>query len=273
MTSEASVLFGWWWLCIVFSIVLLAAMWPSIFSDSSGSMPTYLAVLISAALVAVGIWASLLYWRADPASAQIMRLTVYVVLGVGLVSVVMFLINVAFGTPEKPAAGPATGFFGPEGSAPILSGILWAFLIALPFTFALLVIFGLMSDGVEDWFNPPPAETLASKMDSSSAAIMAGGAAASMELSGERQVMAEVNEAMTRTAPRAKTTDDMSVEVVGQAQDDLSIEVIGDSAQDHATAEELTALERALSEDMQGTPKKRKDAHDEPLRVDEDLKL
>jgi hypothetical protein len=28
-----------------------------------------------------------------------------------------------------------------------------------------------------------------------------------------------------------------------------------------------------LSEDMQGTPKKRKDAHDEPLRVDEDLKL
>jgi hypothetical protein len=236
-------------------------------------MPTYLAVLISGILVGVGVWASLLYWRADPGSAQIMRLTIYIALGVGLVSVIMFLTTVAFGTPEKTGLTPATGFFGPEGSAPILGGILWAFLIALPFTFGLLVIFGLMSDGVEDWFNPPPAEALASKLDSSSAAIIAGGAAASMELSGERQVMAEVNEAMTRTAPRAKTTDDMSVEVVGQAQDDLSIEVIGGSAQDHATAEELTALEKALSEDMQGKPKKRKDAHDEPLKVDEDLKL
>jgi hypothetical protein len=272
MTPEAGVLFGWWWLSVVFSIVLLAAMWPSIFSDS-GSMPTYLAVLISAVLVGVGIWASLLYWRADPASAQIMRLTVYIVLGVGLTSVVIFLYSVAFATPEKPAIGQAPGFFGPEGSAPILSGILWAFLIALPFTFGLLVIFGLMSDGVEDWFNPPPAEALASKVDSSSAAIMAGGAAASMELSGERHVIAEVDEAMGRPAPRRKTTDDVSVEVVGQAQDDLSIEVIGASAQDHATVEELTDLEKALSEDMQHKPAKGKGSHEEPLQVDEDLKL
>jgi hypothetical protein len=272
MTPEASVFFGWWWLSIVFTIVLLAAMWPSIFSESSGSMPTYLAVLISAGLVAVGIWASLLYWRADPASAQIMRLTIYVILGVGLVSVIVFLTSVAFGTPEKTGLAPATGFFGPEGSAPILSGILWAFLIALPFTFGLLVIFGLMSDGVEDWFNPPPAEALTSRLDSSSAGLIAGGAAASMELSGERQVLAEVDEAMTRTAPRAKASEDVSVEVVGQAQDDLSIEVIGGSAQDHATVEELSALERALSEDMQGKPAK-KGGHDEPLKVDEDLKL
>jgi hypothetical protein len=275
MTPEASNLLGWWWLAIALTIVLITAMWPSIFPENSGMMPIYFAIMVCGALVAVGIWASIGFWRASPSSAQIMRLTAMIGIGVGIAGVAYFLYSVAFATPVKtgPGSAVAVGFFGPEGS--FLTSILWTLLVILPFIFGLLVIFGLMSDGIEEWFNPQPEEMVTRKqprlqVDPSTAAIMAGGAAASMEVAEES--MTDIVDRARATAAHEAAGEDVSVEVVGSAHDDLSVEVIG-GATEQGTVDELAALEKALSEDLKGKPASHHSSHDEPLSVDDDLKI
>lgn len=281
LTTEASNVLGFWWLSIVTTIVLLAAMWPSIFPDSAAGGLTatagYLITFLASGLVAIGIWCSIGFVRAQPWSARIMRLVTLIGLGVGLAGVGYFLYSVAFA--KVPDNGPS--FFGPSG---VLGGVLWALIIILPFIFGLTLIFGLMNDAIDDWFNPQPvayeltADNL--QVDPRTAALLAGGTAASMM--GDEDLMGDLNEAMGHSDKNAAFPSDESVEVIGSAEEDLSVEVISDTGDAVGTdsMEELAALEEALSEDANKKAKKKKEEKkyeagkgDEPLAVDDDFKL
>lgn len=284
LTPEASNLLGWWWLAIVFALVLLLAIWPSLF-DGGSSFGTYFAVILCAAVLALGTWVSVGWTRGREWSAGAMRMSALVGLIAGLVAVAYFLYSVAFAA--APAGSP--GFFGPT---PILAGILWVIMIVLPFIFGLLVIFGLMSDGADEWLHPPipAAETHPNlKIDPATAAMMAGGGAAVSHAVTDESLMTDLSKVITsedmdrrNTGPLRRAGDEQSVEVVGQAEDDLSVQIVGghDVTQDEGSIAELAALEQALSDDA----KKKKDKKakkepkkpsggDEPLSVDDDFKL
>jgi hypothetical protein len=284
LTPDASNLLGWWWLAIVFAIVLLVAIWPSLFTDQISSFGNFTLLVISAGVVA---WAAVVAWgfaRAKEWSAGAMRLTAIVGLAVGLAAVAFFLYSVAFAAP--PTGSPS--FWGPT---PILSGILWVVLIVLPFIFGLLIIFGLMSDGVDQWYHPPLVESPTAtnlRVDPQTAAIMAGGAGAVSHAVSEEGLIDELSQVMTiddatsRRRPVRRTDgDEQSVEVIGTAGDELSVEVVGGPGDDEGSLAELAALEQALSEDKdkKAARKKKKDEKkkpskgDEPLSVDDDFKL
>ena len=283
LTPEASNVLGFWWLSIVTTIVLMATMWPSIFPESSSgglaSTASYLITIISSVLVALGIWCSMGFVRGQPWSARAMRLITMIGLGVGLAGVGYFLYSVAF----APTPNNAPSFFGPSG---VLSGILWSLIILLPFIFGLTLIFGLMNDAIDDWFNPQPTMYTRTssnlRIDPQTAALLAGGA----DLTGEAQILDDVDEALGVTDQNAAYADDQSVEVIGSAEEDLSVEVISDAG-GQATSdsmEELAALEEALTEDAGKKAKKaaakKKEENkydagkgDAPLAVDDDFKL
>lgn len=285
LTPEASNVLGWWWLAIVTTIVLLCAMWPSIFEGSTGglsSMSNYLLVIISAVLLVVGAWCSLGFSRSQAWSARVMRLVVMIGLGVGLVGVGYFLYSVAF----APASASGQSFFGPSG---VLSGILWSMIIILPFIFGLTLIFGLMNDAIDEWFNPPAAHELTDanlKVNPRTAAIIAGGSSPDM---GDEALMGELSEAMSLTGKNRNYDGDQSIEVIGSSEEDMSVEVIGSKETGDESSDsmaELAALEEALTEDasrkIKGTqkPDKKKEEKkyeggkgDGPLAVDDDFKL
>ncbi len=286
LTPEASNVLGWWWLAIVTTIVLLASMWPSIFPDSSAgglaSMSNYLLVIVVAVLLAVGAWCAYAFSRAQAWSAGAMRLTAMIGLGVGLAGIGYFLYSVAF----APASPSGHSFFGPAG---VLTGIMWGLIILLPFIFGLTLIFGLMNDAVDEWFNPPlvyERTDIKMNIDPSMAAAMASaamsGGAGSARATGDDELMGELSEAMSLTGKTGRIDGDQSIEVIGSAEDDLSVEVIGDKNADGSddSMEELAALERALTKDVakKGKPQKKETKPDfgkgdEPLKVDEDFKL
>ncbi|HQR08369.1 MAG TPA: hypothetical protein PLN21_16185 [Gemmatales bacterium] len=285
LTPEASNVLAWWWLAIVTTIVLLCSMWPSIFVSGTGgmsSMSTYLLVIISAVLIALGIWCSLGFSRGQSWSARAMRLVVMIGLGVGLAGVSYFLYSVAF----APESASGHSFFGPSG---VLSGILWGMIIILPFIFGLTLIFGLMNDAVDEWFNPPPAYELTDdnlKVNPRTAAIIARGNSADM---GDEALMGELSEAMSLTGNNRSYDGDQSIEVIGSSEEDLSVEVIGSKETGDDSSDsmaELAALEVALTEDAskkikgkQKADKKKEEKKyeggkgEEPLAVDDDFKL
>lgn len=284
LTPEASNILGWWWLALVFAMVLLIAIWPSLF-EGPGSFGTYLAVIICTAIVVLGTWVSTAWTRAKEWSAGAMRMAAIVGLIAGLVAIGYFLYAVAFATP--PAGSP--GFFGPT---PILAGFLWVILIVLPFIFGLLVIFGLMSDAADEWLHPPilPAETHPNlKIDPATAAIMAGGGAAVSHVVSDEALMTDLSRVITAEDMDRPATGsipgyrEQSIEMVGNADEDLSVQVVGghDVTQDEGSLAELAALEQALSEDAKKKKakkgkkeeKKKPSGGDEPLSVDDDFKL
>jgi len=284
LTPEASNVLGWWWLAIVTTIVLLCAMWPSIFDGSTGglsSMSSYLLVIIVAILLAIGCWCSVGFSRAQPWSARMMRLVAMIGLVVGLLGVVYFLYSVAF----APASPGGQTFFGPSG---VLSGTLWGLMILLPFIFGLTLIFGLMNDAIDEWFNPPAEYEITDahlSLDPRKAAIVARGSDA--EVMGDEALMGELSEALSDSGKKRTYDGDQSIEVIGSAEEDLSVEVIGDAGpgSDDSMAE-LAALEEALTEDASKKIKGKKKVEkkkeekkyeagkgDEPLAVDDDFKL
>lgn len=283
LTPEASNVLAWWWLAIVTTIVLLAAMWPSIFEGSSGGMAstsTYLLVIISAILIGIGAWCSLGFSRGQPWSARVMRLVVMIGLGVGLAGVGYFLYSVAF----APATAGGQTFWGPSG---VLSGVLWGLMMLLPFIFGLTLIFGLMNDAIDEWFNPPASYEITEanlKINPRTAAIIASGSSPDM---GDEALMGELSEAMSLTEKNRNYDGDQSIEVIGSSEDDLSVEVIGskDTGDDSSDSmAELAALEEALTEDaskkIKAVQKKKKEEKkyeagkgEEPLAVDDDFKL
>lgn len=286
LTPEASNVLAWWWLAIVTTIVLLCSMWPSIFEGSTGglvSMSNYLLVILVALLLILGTWCSVGFSRAQAWSARVMRLVVMIGLGVGLAGVAYFLYSVAF----APASPGGQTFFGPSG---VLSGILWSLIILLPFIFGLTLIFGLMNDAIDEWFNPPAAEELTDanlKVNPRTAAIIAGGAGA--VAMGDEELMGELSEAMSLTGKNRNYDGDQSIEVIGSAEEDLSVEVIGSKETGDESSDsmaELAALEVALTEDAskkipgkQKSDKKKEEKKyeapkgDSPLAVDDDFKL
>lgn len=285
LTTEASNVLTFWWLAIVTTIVLLATMWPSIFPDSSSGMGTtasYLITIISAVLVAIGIWCTIGFVHAQAWSARVMRLVTLIGLGVGVAGVGFFLYSVAFASsrPNEPS------FFGPSG---VLAGVLWTLIIILPFIFGLTLIFGLMNDAVDEWFNPAPVskartEETYLKVDPKTAALLAGSTGALSAQLGDEALMGELNEAMDLTDRNSAFNEDQSVEVIGSADDDdQSIEVLSDAGEvaSSDSMAELAALEQALSEDaskrLPPVPakkeKKKAGGEDEPLAVDDDFKL
>ncbi len=286
LTPEASNVIAWWWLAIVTTIVLLCSMWPSIFEGSPGgltSMSNYLLVIIVALLLTVGAWCSHGFSRAQPWSARVMRLVVMIGLGVGLAGVGYFLYSVAF----APASPGGQTFFGPSG---VLSGILWGLIILLPFLFGLTLIFGLMNDAIDEWFNPPVTYELTEpnlRVNPRTAAIIAGGAGAAAM--GDEALMGELTEAMSLTGKNRNYDGDQSIEVIGSSEDDLSVEVIGSKETGEDSSDsmaELAALEEALTKDAsrkikgQQKPAKKKEEKkyeagkgEEPLAVDDDFKL
>jgi hypothetical protein len=288
LTPEASNILGWWWLAIGFSVLLLWAMWPSIFTDSASSFGTYLGVVITIAFVALGAWAAAGFTRAEPWSVGVMRMTAIIGMVVGLLAVAYFLYAVAFTGPAKSSlpGSQTAGFFGPEGS--FLGGFLWVTIIILPFIFGLMIIFGLMSEGAEHWMNPPPPESPTApnlRIDPATAAMLAGSAGAVSHGVSDEALMTELSQVMTvNQATLRRPGDEQSVEVVGTAGDDLSVEVVGgDVTQDEGSLAELAALEQALSEDAakkkkakkqkKEEKKKKATSGDEPLSVDDDFKL
>lgn len=280
LTPEASNVMGWWWLAIVTAIVLLCSMWPSIFADSGGGLSatsSYLLVILCSGLLGLGVWCSYGFAKAQPWSARMMRLITMIGLGVGLVGVAYFLYSVAFA-----AATPGgQSFWGPSG---VLSGIMWGMIIILPFIFGLTLIFGLMNDAVDEWFNPPPVtddRTMGRlQINPRTAALMVR----SSGTDGDEALMGELSEAMSLTG-KSTTYDDHSVEVIGSSEDDLSVEVIGGKQVKRGSSdsmEELAALEEALTHDASKKGKKDKKKKeekldigkgDEPLKVDDDFKL
>ncbi|MFT3882817.1 MAG: hypothetical protein QM703_24580 [Gemmatales bacterium] len=285
LTPEASNVLGWWWLAIVTTIVLLCSMWPSIFEGSTGglaSLSNYLLVILCAILLLIGTWCSVGFSRAQPWSAWMMRLVVMIGLGVGLAGVGYFLYSVAF----APASAGGQSFFGPSG---VLSGILWGLIMLLPFIFGLTLIFGLMNDAVDEWFNPPANYELTDahlRVDPRTAAIVAGGSSPEM---GDEALMGELSQAMSLSEKQRSYDGDQSIEVIGSAEDDLSVEVIGSKETGDDSSDsmaELAALEEALTEDaskkIKGKQKKDKSKEqkkydagkgEEPLAVDDDFKL
>lgn len=278
LTSEASNVLGFWWLSIVTTLVLLAAMWPSIFPDG-GSLPGYLIAIITAVVLVIGIWCTIGFVKAQSWSAGVMRLVAMIGLGVGVAGIGYFLYSVAF----APTPNNAPTFWGPNA---VLSGVLWGLMFFLPLVLGLAVIFGLMSDSIDEWFNPQliePQTRANLRVDPRTAALMAGAAGVSAQL-GDEDLMGELNEAMELTDRNATLGSDESIEVIGSADDDLSVEVISDQG---GTAEsdsmaELAALEEALTEDaskkipaQKKKEEKKLDAGkgDEPLAVDDDFKL
>jgi hypothetical protein len=279
LTSEASNVLGFWWLAIVTTLVLLASMWPSIFTDGS-SMGNYLLFIISTVLIALGVWCTIGFVKAQSWSAGAMRLITMIGLGVGLAGVGYFLYSVAFAaTPNN-----APTFWGPSG---VLAGVMWTLVILLPFIFGMTLIFGLMNEAIDDWFNPPTAVTVTRaslQIDPRTAALMAGAAGVSSQL-GDDDLMGELDQAMNMTEDSAILGSDQSIEVIGSAEDDLSVEVIsdqGDLDTDNDSMAELAALEEALTEDAskkipaqkkKPEPKYEAGKGDEPLAVDDDFKL
>ncbi|HMO35738.1 MAG TPA: hypothetical protein PKA06_06820 [Gemmatales bacterium] len=275
LTSAASNLLGFWWLAIITGVLLIIAMWPSIFTE--GNLGGYLLFIVVGVLLALGIWCTLGFVKAQSWSAGAMRLVAMIGIGVGLAGIGFFLYSVAFAS--TPAGAPT--FWGPSA---FLSGVLWAVMFFLPLIFALAVIFGLMSDGIDDWFNPLPIEPATRagiQVDPRTAALMAGGAGLSAQLSDEA-LMGDLNEALDMTDKNASLGDDQSIEVIGSADDDLSVEVIGDEgkAAESDSMAELAALEEVLTEDAskkipQPSQEKKPDIGkgDEPLAVDDDFKL
>jgi hypothetical protein len=178
----------------------------------------------------------------------------------------------------------------------VLSGVLWALVILLPFIFGLTLIFGLMNDAIDDWFSPPVAQVRTQagmRVDPATAALLAGGAGAVSVGLTDEALMGELNEAMSLT-DKSNVYDDqsvevigsdedesLSVEVVGSAEDDLSVEVIGgEETESSDSMADLAALEEALTEDASRKlpkPAKKEDkkptSGDEPLAVDDDFKL
>ncbi len=290
LTPEASNVLGFWWLSIVTTIVLLCAMWPSIFegSNAAGTTPasTYLLIIIIAVLLAVGAWVGSGFSRGQAWSARAMRLTTLIGLVVGLVGVGYFLYSVAFAA-ETPGG---QSFFGPTG---VLSGTLWTMMIILPFIFGLTLIFGLMNDAIDEWFNPPTSFEITDAsitIDPETAAEMAGSSHAIVM--GDEALMGDLSQAMSLTGKARKYRDDQSIEVIGSAEDDLSVEVIGSKDGGDASSDsmaELASLEQALTQDASKKipPRKKKDDKkkkkeektydagkgDEPLAVDDDFKL
>jgi hypothetical protein len=286
LTPEASNVLAFWWLAIVTTIVLLCAMWPSIFGESGAlaSTGSYLITIISAVLVAIGIWCSVGFVTAQHWSARVMRLVTLIALGVGIAGVGFFLYSVAFAAskPNEPS------FFGPSG---VLGGVMWTLVIMLPFIFGLTLIFGLMNDSVDEWFNPPPAESVTQarlNVDPKTAALLAGSTGALSSQLGDEALMGELNEAMDLNTGSLRNQtggllDDQSIEVIGGGDDDMSVEVLSDGGNldsDDSMAE-LAALEEALTEDaskkLPPVPKKKEEkkptSGDEPLAVDDDFKL
>jgi hypothetical protein len=276
LTSEASNVLGFWWLAIVTTLVLLFSMWPSIFSDG-GSMGNYLLFIISSVLITLGVWCSIGFVKAQSWSAGAMRLITMIGLGVGLAGIGYFLYSVAFAA----TLNNAPTFWGPSG---VLSGVLWTLVILLPFIFGMTLIFGLMNESIDDWFNPPPPQAVTRpnlRIDPRTAALMAG---VSTQL-GDDELMGELNEAMDMTENSSILGSDQSIEVIGSAEDDLSVEVISDQGGMNSESDsmaELAALEEALTEDASKKlpkPPKKEDKKldtgkgDEPLAVDDDFKL
>jgi hypothetical protein len=284
LTSEASNVLAFWWLAIVTTIVLLATMWPSIFPESSsgmGSTASYLITIISAGLVAIGIWCTIGFVNGQAWSARVMRLVTLIALGVGIAGVGFFLYSVAFASSKV----NEPSFFGPSG---VLGGVLWTLIIVLPFIFGLTLIFGLMNDAVDEWFNPAPVskartEETYLKVDPRTAALLVGSTGALSAQLGDEALMGELNEAMDLTDRNSAFNEDQSIEVIGSAEDDESIEVLSDGGEigSSDSMAELAALEEALSEDaskrLPPTPakkeKKKAGGEDEPLAVDDDFKL
>ena len=289
LTPEASNVLGFWWLAIVTAIVLICAMWPSIFEgNTTGTTPasTYLLIIICAVFLAVGAWVGSGFSRGQAWSARAMRLVTLIGLVVGLVGVGYFLYSVAF-APEGPGG---QSFFGPTG---VLSGTLWTLMIILPFIFGLTLIFGLMNDAIDEWFNPPASYEITDAsitIDPQTAAAMAGSSHA--VVMGDEALMGDLSAAMSLTGKARKhRRDDQSIEVIGSAEDDLSVEVIGSKETGNASSDsmaELAALEEALTQDAskkipgrkKDDKKKKKEERkyeagkgDEPLAVDDDFKL
>lgn len=279
LTSEASNVLGFWWLAIVTTLVLLVAMWPSIFTDG-GSMGNYLLFIISTVLIALGVWCSIGFVKAQSWSAGAMRLIAMIGLGVGLAGIGYFLYSVAFAaTPNN-----APTFWGPNA---VLSGVLWGLMFFLPMVLGLAVIFGLMNEAIDDWFNPPPPEAVTRaqlRVDPRTAALMAGAAGVSAQLDDDL-LQGDLDEAIGLSENSSILGSDQSIEVIGSAEDDLSVEVIsdqGDAEADNDSMAELAALEEALTEDaskkipaQKKKEEKKVDAGkgDEPLAVDDDFKL
>lgn len=285
LTPEASNVLGFWWLAIVTTIVLLCAMWPSIFAgNTTGITPasTYLLVIISATLLAVGAWVGSGFSRGQAWSASAMRLITLIGLVVGLVGVGYFLYSVAFAA-ETPGG---QSFFGPTG---VLSGTLWTLMIILPFIFGLTLIFGLMNDAIDEWFNPPVSyehTDVSLTIDPETAAAMAGSSHA--VVMGDEALMGDLSAAMSSTGKARKHRTEKSMEAYGSADDDLSVEVIGGKDAGSDSMAELAALEEALTKDASkkipgrktDDKKKKKEEKkyeagkgDEPLAVDDDFKL
>jgi len=282
LTPEASNVLGFWWLSIVTTIVLLCAMWPSIFEGSRTGMSatsTYLLVIICAVLLVIGAWCGHGFSRAQAWSARTMRLITLIGLVVGLAGIGYFLYSVAF-APEGPGG---QSFFGPTG---VLSGTLWTLMIILPFIFGLTFIFGLMNDAVDEWFNPPVSFEITDAsitIDPHTAAVL-NSSSNDVGMKDEA-LMGDLSAAMSLSGKARKHHhDDQSIEVIGSAENDLSVEVIGSKDGDASSDSmaELAALEEALTKDAsKKIPAKKKKEEkkyeagkgDEPLAVDDDFKL
>ncbi|MBL8824695.1 MAG: hypothetical protein JNJ77_19065 [Planctomycetia bacterium] len=274
LTPEASNVLGFWWLAIVTAVVLMVTMWPSIFTDSSSTFPNYVLVIFSLVLIGLGLWCTIGFLRAQPWSARMMRLITLIGLGVGLAGVGYFLYSVAFaGSPNN-----APSFWGPSG---VLSGVMWTLIILLPFIFGLTLIFGLMNEAIDEWFNAPP-EALATEahlaVDPKTAALIAGGAGALSADLDTGTLQGQLSKAM----PRIEESE--SIEVIGDTDsEDLSVEVIGArealATGDTDSMAELAALEEALKKDASKKGKSKTEKKldtgkgDEPLAVDDDFKL
>lgn len=256
--AEINNILTFWWLMLAFGGLAIASLWPIAFANSATNFPGLLLSVVLTGLLLLGIFGHYGFVNTTSWSISLMRLTTLLFLGLGIALIVWFFVaNGPVGGGKSTVLGPSDLFFLPVA--------LLTLMLVLPFIFGMMVIFGLMHESVERWYNPPLEEeeqhgmSVADPVMAMAMSMGAGAAAASSVASGRS---------------RRGDEDDLSVEVVGSA-DDVAEEVVEEDA---GTEEELAALEEALTDQAKPKGKAKQDvttaySDDEPLKVDDDMKL